>query len=172
MSHILDSIVFETRIRNIPHWRRSRNDTVSRWNVDRTHGVGLVRKAEAYVNVSYSFRNSVRWFSAIFPYLPSASLYWIYLFLFLIGATVGPFQPSIRSHAAHTLSVDSTTFQLLIACVIITGVGIAAWLSGKIGKAYDLQTAMLIAPVSFAIMTVLMIWNARTNMNESDEIHS
>ena len=77
--------------------------------------------------------------------------------VFLAGLAIACFWPSIQSHAAATMDVDSTMLFILLSCAGIPGFGLVSWIMGLVAEAYDLRTSLLVIPVLLVILSAVMV---------------
>ncbi|TFH06319.1 MAG: MFS transporter [Spirochaetales bacterium] len=77
--------------------------------------------------------------------------------VFAAGPSIACFWPSIQSHAAARLPVDSTMLFMLLSCAGIPGFGLTSWIMGLIAEGYSLRASLLVVPVMLAALTVVMI---------------
>lgn len=77
--------------------------------------------------------------------------------IFCAGLTIACFWPSIQSHAASSMNVDSTMLFILLSCAGIPGFGLVSWIMGLIAEAFDLRTSLLVIPLLLAALSAVMV---------------
>ena len=85
------------------------------------------------------------------------SLAGLFAVLFAAGLTIACFWPSIQSHAASVMSVDSTMLFILLSCAGIPGFGLTAWGMGLIAEAAGLRMSLLVIPVLLGFLVLAML---------------
>ncbi|MCF7934643.1 MAG: MFS transporter [Spirochaetia bacterium] len=86
---------------------------------------------------------------------PSIAVF--YLMLFFSGLAVAPYWPTIQSVSTSFVSGDHTLLFILLSCAGIPGIGFATWIMGYFGDLYGLQKALIVIPVSYAILIASFI---------------
>jgi fucose permease len=81
--------------------------------------------------------------------------------VFGAGLTIACFWPSIQSHAAAEMNVDSTMLFILLSVGGIPGFGLASFVMGLIAEQYGLRSSLLVIPVLLAILATVMIISRR-----------
>ncbi|MEX0652721.1 MAG: MFS transporter [Phycisphaeraceae bacterium] len=90
--------------------------------------------------------------------VPAAqSLTAIYAVLLAAGLCIACFWPSIQSHAADRLPVESTSLFILLSCAGIPGFAFAAWLMGVVAEFTSLHASFFILPVMFGGLVVTLL---------------
>lgn len=77
--------------------------------------------------------------------------------MFCAGLATACFWPSIQSHAAAEMDVDSTMLFILLSCAGIPGFGLVSWLMGVIADVADLRTSLLVLPALLVVLVVAMV---------------
>ncbi len=80
-----------------------------------------------------------------------------FLVVFAAGLSIACFWPSIQSHAAAVLPVDSTTLFILLSVAGIPGFGLTSWAMGLIAERVSLRASLLVIPAELALLAVVMI---------------
>ena len=93
----------------------------------------------------------------LFAYLVNDMLGFFAL-LFAAGLSIACFWPSIQSHAAAVLKVDSTMLFILLSVAGIPGFGFTSWAMGLIAEQTSLRTSLLVIPGLLAVLAVVMIF--------------
>ncbi len=77
--------------------------------------------------------------------------------IFFSGLTIACFWPSIQSHAAASMEVDSTMLFILLSCAGIPGFGLVSWIMGLVAEARDLRTSLLVIPILLTALAGAML---------------
>lgn len=77
--------------------------------------------------------------------------------MFCAGLATACFWPSIQSHAAAEMDVDSTMLFILLSCAGIPGFGLVSWLMGVIADVSNLRTSLLVLPVLLIVLVIAML---------------
>ena len=94
---------------------------------------------------------------SLFAYLVNDML-GLFALLFAAGLSIACFWPSIQSHAATVLKVDSTMLFILLSVAGIPGFGFTSWAMGLIAEQTSLRTSLLVIPGLLAVLAVVMIF--------------
>ena len=86
--------------------------------------------------------------------------------VFVAGLSIACFWPSIQSHAAATMHVDSTMLFILLSCAGIPGFGLTSWIMGLLAERYGLRTSLLVIPGLLAVLAIAMIASPRSRSPE------
>ncbi len=86
--------------------------------------------------------------------------------VFVAGLSIACFWPSIQSHAAATMPVDSTMLFILLSCAGIPGFGLTSWIMGLLAERYGLRTSLLVIPGLLAVLAIAMIASPRNRAPE------
>jgi fucose permease len=81
--------------------------------------------------------------------------------VFAAGLSIACFWPSIQSHAAATIPLDSTMLFILLSCAGIPGFGLTSWFMGVVAEAYGLRTSLLVIPALLAVLALVMVVSPR-----------
>ncbi len=95
---------------------------------------------------------------SVFAYLVNNMLGFFAL-LFAAGLSIACFWPSIQSHAATVLRVDSTMLFILLSVAGIPGFGFISWVMGLIAEQAGLRISLLVAPALLAMLAAVMIFD-------------
>jgi fucose permease len=82
--------------------------------------------------------------------------------VFVAGLSIACFWPSIQSHAAATIPLDSTMLFILLSCAGIPGFGLTSWIMGLVAESYGLRTSLLVIPAELALLAVVMLVAGRS----------
>jgi len=94
---------------------------------------------------------------SVFAYLVDNMLGFFAL-LFAAGLSIACFWPSIQSHAASVLRVDSTMLFILLSVAGIPGFGFTSWMMGLIAEQAGLRISLLVIPALLTILAAVMIF--------------
>ncbi len=84
-----------------------------------------------------------------------------FLVVFFAGLSIACFWPSIQSHAADTMPVDSTMLFILLSCAGIPGFGLTSWVMGLIAEQHGLRASLLVIPALLLVLAVAMLLSTR-----------
>ena len=82
--------------------------------------------------------------------------------VFVAGLSIACFWPSIQSHAAATIPLDSTMLFILLSCAGIPGFGLTSWIMGLVAESHGLRTSLLVIPAELALLAVVMLVAGRS----------
>jgi fucose permease len=88
--------------------------------------------------------------------------------VFAAGLSIACFWPSIQSHAAAVMPVDSTMLLILLSVAGIPGFGLTSWLMGIVADWTSLRTSLLVIPAELLVLALVMIWADRTTLRVRD----
>lgn len=88
--------------------------------------------------------------SLLFPLVPPGAA--LYALLFLAGASVACFWPSLQALAVERLHLESTSLFILLSCGGIAGFSFSSWALGWIGARAGLSAAFYLIPLFFAAL--------------------
>jgi fucose permease len=77
--------------------------------------------------------------------------------LFVAGLSIACFWPSIQSHAAMRIKLDSTMLFILLSVGGIPGFGLTSWIMGIIAEKTDLRTSLLVIPGLLLVLALVMV---------------
>jgi fucose permease len=80
-----------------------------------------------------------------------------FVVLFGAGVSIACFWPSIQSHAAATMKVDSTMLFILLSLAGIPGFGFTSWAMGLIAESASLRVSLLVVPGLLGILATVMV---------------
>lgn len=83
----------------------------------------------------------------------------LFAVLFAAGLSIACFWPSIQSHAAAVMHVDSTMLFILLSVAGIPGFGATSWVMGLIAERSSLRMSLLVIPALLAILAGTMIFD-------------
>lgn len=83
--------------------------------------------------------------------------------VFVAGLSIACFWPSIQSHAAATIPLDSTMLFILLSCAGIPGFGLTSWIMGIVAETHGLRTSLLVIPAELALLAVVMLVAVRAS---------
>ncbi len=95
---------------------------------------------------------------SVFAYLVNDMLGFFAL-LFVAGLSIACFWPSIQSHAATVLRVDSTMLFILLSVAGIPGFGFTSWVMGLIAEQAGLRLSLLVIPALLTTLAAVMIFD-------------
>ncbi|MFW5744868.1 MAG: MFS transporter, partial [Spirochaetota bacterium] len=84
-----------------------------------------------------------------------------YAIVFVAGLSIACFWPSIQSHAAAVVPLDSTMLFILLSCAGIPGFGLTSWVMGLIAESYGLRASLLVIPGLLALLALVMLASPR-----------
>jgi fucose permease len=87
--------------------------------------------------------------------------------VFAAGLTVACFWPSIQSHAAAEMPVDSTMLLILLSMGGIPGFGLASFVMGLIAERFGIRASLLVIPVLLGVLAVVMLASKRLGKHGS-----
>lgn len=90
-----------------------------------------------------------------------------YAIVFVAGLSIACFWPSIQSHAAAVIPLDSTMLFILLSCAGIPGFGLTSWIMGIIAESRGLRASLLVIPALLALLAVVMAFSSRTGRGEA-----
>ena len=93
----------------------------------------------------------------VFAYLVN-NMFGFFALLFAAGLSIACFWPSIQSHAATVLRVDSTMLFILLSVAGIPGFGFTSWVMGLIAEQTGLRLSLLVIPALLTILAAVMIF--------------
>ncbi len=96
--------------------------------------------------------------ASFFAYLVN-NMYGFFALLFAAGLSIACFWPSIQSHAATVLRVDSTMLFILLSVAGIPGFGFTSWVMGLVAEQTGLRTSLLVIPALLTILAAVMIFD-------------
>ncbi|NLB69158.1 MAG: MFS transporter [Lentisphaerae bacterium] len=86
----------------------------------------------------------------------------LYIVLFITGIGTAPFWPSIQSRAVEQMPrLDATMVFVLLSCAGFPGCGYFSLLMGYAGGIVGLTLSFFLVPVSFLVMTFLILMDGR-----------
>ncbi len=77
--------------------------------------------------------------------------------VFVAGLSIACFWPSIQSHAAATMPVDSTMLFILLSCAGIPGFGLTSWAMGLLAETHGLRASLLVIPGLLVLLAIAML---------------
>ncbi len=80
-----------------------------------------------------------------------------FLVVFAAGLSIACFWPSIQSHSAAVMRVDSTMLFILLSVAGIPGFGLTSWAMGLIAERVSLRASLLVIPAELALLAIVMI---------------
>ena len=86
------------------------------------------------------------------------NMYGFFGLLFGAGMSIACFWPSIQSHAASVMRVDSTMLFILLSVAGIPGFGLTSWIMGLIAEEVGLRFSLLVIPALLAILAGVMLY--------------
>jgi fucose permease len=90
-----------------------------------------------------------------------------YAIVFVAGLSIACFWPSIQSHAAAVIPLDSTMLFILLSCAGIPGFGLTSWVMGLIAESYGLRASLLVIPGLLALLALVMLVSPRRGGEEA-----
>jgi fucose permease len=105
---------------------------------------------------------------SLFAYLVN-DMIGLFALLFAAGLSIACFWPSIQSHAATVLKVDSTMLFILLSVAGIPGFGFTSWAMGLIAEATSLRLSLLVIPGLLAVLAAVMIFD-RKKPGQEDQV--
>ncbi|MFW6232043.1 MAG: MFS transporter [Spirochaetota bacterium] len=84
-----------------------------------------------------------------------------YAIVFAAGLSIACFWPSIQSHAAAVIPLDSTMLFILLSCAGIPGFGLTSWVMGLIAESYGLRASLLVIPGLLGLLAIVMLASPR-----------
>jgi fucose permease len=91
-----------------------------------------------------------------------------FLVLFAAGVSIACFWPSIQSHAAAVMRVDSTMLFILLSVAGIPGFGFTSWIMGIIAQVSNLRVSLLVVPGLLTILAAVMFADRATGGFHAD----
>lgn len=86
---------------------------------------------------------------------------WFYAIVFVAGLSIACFWPSIQSHSAAVIPLDSTMLFILLSCAGIPGFGLTSWVMGLIAESYGLRASLLVIPGLLSVLAIVMLVSPR-----------
>ena len=84
-----------------------------------------------------------------------------FIIVFAAGLSIACFWPSIQSHAASRIPLDSTMLFILLSCAGIPGFGLTSWIMGLVAESYGLRASLLVIPAELLVLALVMILSTR-----------
>jgi len=84
-----------------------------------------------------------------------------FMIVFVAGLSIACFWPSIQSHAASRIPLDSTMLFILLSCAGIPGFGLTSWIMGLVAETYGLRASLLVIPAELALLAIVMVVSLR-----------
>ena len=84
-----------------------------------------------------------------------------FLIVFFAGLSIACFWPSIQSHAADSMPVDSTMLFILLSCAGIPGFGMTSWIMGLIAEQHGLRASLLVIPGLLVLLALAMLLSTK-----------
>ncbi len=90
-----------------------------------------------------------------------------YAIVFVAGLSIACFWPSIQSHSAAVIPLDSTMLFILLSCAGIPGFGLTSWVMGLIAESYGLRASLLVIPGLLSVLAIVMLVSPRPSRQQA-----